>query len=98
MRPQRDQVAGERPVSAEEALDAHGRRDVRCAQQVGEISAGEHEHAQHPVGAVHEREPFLRFEREVERGGHMGERCQVAAASERSELRHLGKRSDEQVE
>src|SRR5256885_10033084 len=43
-----------------------------------------------------ERQPLLGFERDVERGGHMGEGCEITTATERPELGHLGRRTFEQ--
>ncbi len=53
------QVGGEHAVGAEQALDAHRRRDVGGRQQVAQVGDREHEHAEHPVGAVDQREPLL---------------------------------------
>ena len=88
--PQRHEVGGEGAVGAEQALDAHRRGDVGRPQQVGQVDAGQHEHAQHPVGAVDERQPLLGLERKVERGGDVRQRGEIAAAAQGAELGHLG--------
>ena len=78
------------PVGAEQALHAHGRGHVRRPQQPGQVGAGQHEHAEHAVGAVDQRQPLLGLEGQVEGGGDVGEGRQVAAAAERAELGDLG--------
>ena len=57
--PERDEVAGERAVGAEQRLDRHRRCDVGDAEQFGEVAAGEHEHPEHPVGPVDQRQALL---------------------------------------
>ena len=57
---QRHQVGGEGAVGTEQRLDRHRRRDVSGAQEHVEIGEGEHQHAEHAVGAVDQRQAFLR--------------------------------------
>jgi hypothetical protein len=59
VRPQALQVRRERRVGTEQRLDTHGRRHVGVAQQPAQIVAGEHQHPEHAVGAVDQREPLL---------------------------------------
>ena len=64
LRAQTLQVVGEGAVGAEQRLDGHGRDDVGDDQEVVEVVEGQQQHAEHAVGAVDEREPFLRAQRE----------------------------------
>ena len=57
--PERDEVGRERAVGAEQRLDRHRRGDVGDAEQIGEVGAGEHEHPEHPVGPVDQRQALL---------------------------------------
>ena len=59
MRPQPLQVVGEHPVGAQLALDAHGRGDVGHPEQVVQVGQGEHQLAEHAVGAVDQRQALL---------------------------------------
>ena len=53
------QVGGEHAVGAEQALDAHRGGDVGGREQLAQVGDREHEHAEHPVGAVDQREALL---------------------------------------
>jgi hypothetical protein len=53
------QVVVEHGVRAEQALDAHRRRDVRRGEQPAKVGDGQHQHAQHAVGAVDEGESLF---------------------------------------
>jgi len=53
------QVGGKDRVGAEQALDAHRGGDVGEPQQVAEVRDGQHQHSEHAVGAVDQREAFL---------------------------------------
>ena len=59
LRPEGEEVRGERAVRAQQGLHGHGRADVRDAQQVVEVVQREQQHAEHAVRAVDEREPLL---------------------------------------
>jgi hypothetical protein len=59
VRPQGLQVGGEHPVGGELTLDAHRGGDVGGLQQHPQVGDRQHQHAEHPVGAVDQREPFL---------------------------------------
>ena len=59
LRAQLLQVGGEHAVGAEQALDAHRGRDVGGREQLAQVGDREHEHAEHPVGAVDQREALL---------------------------------------
>ncbi len=93
MRPDRLELGGEDPVGAELGLDRHGGRDVRRTHQDGEVGQRHHQHAEHPVGAVDQRQPLLGGEldrrqsgrRERLRGGHQGPRrvAHLALADQR---------------
>ncbi len=85
LRPHRDQILGEGAVGPEEGFDGHRRGDVGDAQQPVEIGDGEHEHAEHPVGAVDQGEPFLgpqdeRLEIRLGEGGGAVDQAAVGAA------------------
>ncbi len=64
LRAQRVQVLREDAVGAEQALDAHRRRDVGGREQRAQVVDGQDEHAEHPVRAVDQREPFLLVQRD----------------------------------
>ena len=60
-----------RTVGAEQTLDGHGCRDVGGLGQAAQIFEGEQQHAEDAVGAVDQRESFLRPQHEwlaAERG------------------------------
>ena len=57
--PQRLQVGSQDPVRPHQALDAECGREVGRVEQTPQVGEGEHEHPQHPVGAVDEGEAFL---------------------------------------
>ena len=59
LRAQRVQVGGEDVVGAEQALDAHRRRDVGDLEQQAQVGDGQDEHAEHAVGAVDEGQALL---------------------------------------
>jgi hypothetical protein len=59
MRTQRLQVRGEHPVGREQPLHRHRGGDVGGPQQHAEVVNGQHEHPQHAVGAVDQRETLL---------------------------------------
>ncbi len=56
---QRLQVRGEHRVGPHQRLHAHRGGDVRGAQQHLQVVAGQHQHPEHAVGAVDQREPLL---------------------------------------
>ncbi len=60
--PQHVQFLGERPVGREQRLHAERTHDVGGRQQQRQIAEREASHREHPLGAVHERETFLRRE------------------------------------
>ena len=57
--PQLLKGVGEDVVGTEQRLHAHRGGDVGGAQQVVEVGQRHHEHAEHPVGAVDQRQPLL---------------------------------------
>ncbi len=59
VRPQRVKIIGEHVVGAQQTLDTHRRGDVGDLEQPAQIGDGQHQHAEHAVGAVDQREPFL---------------------------------------
>ncbi len=59
VRAQRHQVGGEGGLAAEQRLDAQAAGDVGHDEQVPQVGQREHQHAEHPVGAVDERQPLL---------------------------------------
>src|SRR5207248_2530584 len=70
MWPDRVQFRGERPVRAEHGLDGQCGGHVGHGEQVGGVALGEDEHAEHPVGTVDQRQPFLAGQRDrVQAGG-----------------------------
>ena len=68
--PQGHDVGSEGLVGAEEALHAHRPGQVGGVQEATGVEAGQHEHAEHPVGPVDQREPFLGLE--LQRGHAAG--------------------------
>ncbi len=60
MRPERLQLGREHPVGGELALHRHRRGDVGGAQQHPQVGDREHQHPEHAVGAIDEREALLR--------------------------------------
>ncbi len=64
MRTQLLQVGGEHRVGAELRLDAHRGGEVGGAQQRPQVVQGEHQHAEHAVGAVDEGQALLLGERD----------------------------------
>ncbi len=62
MRSQLLQVGREHSIGAGETLDAHRRRQIDRRQQGTKIGDRQHQHAEHAVGAVDEREPLLLLE------------------------------------
>ena len=70
MRTQRDDLGREHRVGAEQCLDAHRRDHVGVREQPAHVVAREGQHPEHAVGAVDEREAFLRLEDDrLEAGG-----------------------------
>ena len=59
VRSQRHQVGGERTIGRHQCLDAHRRGDVGGAHEHVEIGERQHQHPEHAVGAVDQRQPFL---------------------------------------
>ena len=59
MRSQCLKVAGEHGIRAREALDAHRRCEVGSVQQVVEVTDGDGEHPEHPVGSIDEGKSLL---------------------------------------
>jgi len=59
MRPQVHEVGRQRPVRAEQRLQAHRARQVSRTQQPRQVGAGQHEHGQHAVGAVDQGQALL---------------------------------------
>ena len=53
------QILGEDVVGAEQTLDAHRRRDVGDLEQPPQIGDRQHQHAEHAVGAVDQRQTLL---------------------------------------
>ena len=87
VRPDRLQLGGEDPVGAELALDRHGGSDVRRTHQHREVGQRHHQHAEHPVGAVDQREALLGGEldrRQAGRGQRLGGRQQRRRAASRT--------------
>ena len=77
MRAQRLQVRGEDPVGGEQTLDAERRGEVGGRDQPTQVGTGQHEHAEHAVGAVDQCEALLRGEldrRDPGRGQRLGRR------------------------
>ena len=61
VRAQRDcRSAAKTAVGAEQRLDAHRGGEVGGAEQPAQVGAGEHQHPEHAVGAVDERQALLR--------------------------------------
>ena len=106
VRAQRHQIGGERPVGGHQRLDAHRRGDVGRAHQHVEIGERQHQHAEHAVGAVDQRQPLLGPQRDRcdsgsghrlsalaladQRQGDVRQRSQIAAGAERSVLVNRG--------
>ena len=100
MRAQRHQVGGKRPVGGHQRFHAHRRGDVGGAHQHVEIGEGQHQHAEHPVGAVDQRQSLLGAQRDgsdagsrhrlgaltfADQGkGNGGERGEIAAGTQRT--------------
>jgi hypothetical protein len=63
------QLRQERPLRAEHGLDGQRRGHVRHGEQVAGVLDGEQQHAEHPVGAVDQREAFLGGEVERAQAG-----------------------------
>ena len=59
MRAEPVQVVGEHVVGAEQTLDAHRGRDVGRGHQHVEVGQRQHEHPEHAVGAVDQRQALL---------------------------------------
>ena len=91
LRPQRLQVVGEHAVGAEQALDAHRDGDVGDRQQVAQVGDRQREHAEHPVGAVDQREALLLVE--GDRRQHVAGLAQVAAGGAHRALPHQRQRA-----
>jgi hypothetical protein len=53
------EVVGEHGVRAQQRLDAHGRGDVGRREEPAEVGEGQHQHAEHAVGAVDQRQALL---------------------------------------
>lgn len=53
------ELLGEDAVGAQQRLDAHGGGDVGGLEQALQVHAGQHEHAEHAVGAVDQRQALL---------------------------------------
>ena len=59
LRPHGDEVLGERAIGAEQRLGRHRPGQVGRRHQTVEVGQGEHEHPEHPVGAVDEGQALL---------------------------------------
>ncbi len=59
VRAQRLQVGGEHAIRTHQPFDAHRGREVGGVEQHPQVVQRKHQHAEHPVGAVDQREPFL---------------------------------------
>ena len=72
VRAQRHQVGGEGSIGGHQRLDAHRCGDVGGAHQHVEIGERQHQHPEHAVGAVDQRQPFLGPQRDRRNagGGH----------------------------
>jgi hypothetical protein len=78
VRSQRHQLGGQHPVGAQQRLEAHGRGEVGDEEQPLQVGAGQHQHGQHPVGAVDEGQALLL-------GQHHGREPGVASACGREQ-------------
>ena len=101
---QRHEVGGEGAIRTHQRFDGHCCRDVRRTQQDVEISEGQDEHPEHPIGAVDQGQPLLGLQRDrcdagrrrvgstltfSEKGkSNVGERGEITARPERSVFRH----------
>ena len=102
MRTQCHEVGGERPVGRHQRLDAHRRGDVGGSHQHVEVGECEHQHAEHAVGAVDQRQALLGAQRDRgDAGGGHGlgaftladqrqrdvcQRCEIATGAQRPVL------------
>ena len=59
LRPHGDEILGEGAIGAEQRLGRHRPGQVGRRDQTVEVGQGEHEHPEHPVGAVDEGEALL---------------------------------------
>jgi hypothetical protein len=59
LRAQLLEVGGEHAVGAEKPLDAQSARDIRDLHERPEIQRREHEHPEHPIGAVDQRKTLF---------------------------------------
>ena len=94
--PQLLQVGGEHGVGAEQALDAHRRRHVGGHEQLAQIGDRQHEHAEHAVGAVDQREPLLLAQRDgfdARLAQHLTRVAQVAGRVANRSLAHQRERA-----
>ena len=85
------QVVGQHLVRAQEGLDGHRGRDVGSGEEHLEVRESQHQHAEHAVGAVDEREPFLLGQlhrREPGRSERVGSRHQRTRAITHVTLAH----------
>ena len=84
LRPQGLQVRREHPVGAQQRLDAHRSGQVGDVQQPGEVVQRQHQHAEHAVGAVDQRQSFLLGQHHRRQpGGGQGGRRRAGAARRR---------------
>ena len=93
MRAQRVQVLGEDVVGAQQPLDRQGRGQVGGGGEPAEVRSGQHQHAQHPVGAVDQGQALLfpqhqRLDAGV--GQRLARRAQLAVGGTHLTLAHRG--------
>ena len=96
MGPQPLEIVGEHVVGAEQTLHAHRRGDVGHRDQVVQVVQREDEHAEHPVGAVDQRQALLlgQHHRGDARGRErLGRRAEHAVAITDGSLAHHGQRA-----
>ena len=65
----------EHGVGTQQSLDAHRRREIGRAQQLGRVDGRQHEHREHSVGAVDESQALLYVERERRHASGRERRC-----------------------
>ena len=90
------ELGREHPVGAELALDRHGGSDVGGAQQPAQVGDRQHQHAEHSVGAVDERQALLLGQLHRSQAGsgqRVGGRDQVAVAVADVALPHQRERT-----
>ena len=69
------QLGDEHGVGTQQSLDAHRRREIGRAQQLGRVDGRQHEHREHSVGAVDESQALLYVERERRHASGREHRC-----------------------